>query len=123
MLQSGFSFFVSDSAPPAQWSQSLKPRLTRNDVMSVSDHPLEFILKVSRGAGFTQFGGLPIPVRTTYPLTEHLYKQRRREPWPELGKAMVTPSKSPEEHDSERDREAADRAYELLERFAEQMES
>lgn len=121
MLQSGYGHLAAAS-PASQWSQSLKPRLTRNDIMAVSDHPLEFILKVSRGSGFTQFAGMPIPMRTTYPLTQAQYTARQREPWPKLEKAMVVPTKSPSEHDSEREREVAQRAYQRLEEFVQQME-
>lgn len=109
MLESGFGPFAANGAAPAaaQWSQSLKPRLTRNDIMRVSDHPLEYILKVSRGSGFTQFGGMPIPVRTSYPLTKDLYEERKRMPWPAPSRATVVPEKSPTEHEDERLREAS----------------
>ncbi len=123
MLESGSAHFGEHPSTSVQWSQSLKPRLTRNDVMSVSDHPLEFILKVSRGSGFTQFGGMPIPVRTTYPLTRDLYEQRRNEPWPKLTTAMVAPTKSPRDHEAEREREVAERAYGKFQELVEQMEA
>lgn len=67
------------------WQQSIKPRLTRNDIMSVSDHPNDLVLKVSRGAGYTQFAGMPMTVRTTYPMTRAEYKRRQRAPWPDEG--------------------------------------
>jgi len=81
------------------WQQSLKPRLTRNDIMSASDHPNDLILKVSRGAGYTQFAGMPMVVRTTYAMSEPEYKQRKREPWPEA------PAKPAEEGPSLQERE------------------
>lgn len=65
-------------------AQSLKPRLIRNDILRASDHPLEFILQVSRGSGYTQFGGIPIPVRTTFPHHNSQYKAFMEEPWPSL---------------------------------------
>ena len=37
------------------WAESIKPRLTTNDILRVSDHPQAFILQVSRGSGYTQF--------------------------------------------------------------------
>lgn len=124
MLESGLGGFAGQAMGSAsQWNQSIKPRLTRNDIMAVSDHPLEYILKVSRGAGFTQFAGLPLPVRTTYPLTEELYKQRQRMPWPELGKAMVTSDKSPKQREDEREREVAERTFGRLEEVIERMEA
>ena len=72
-------------AASTSWQQSLKPRLTRNDIMSASDHPNDLVLKVSRGAGYTQFAGMPIVVRTTYPMTRKEYKRRQRAPWPDAG--------------------------------------
>ncbi|MEQ9616819.1 MAG: type IV secretion system DNA-binding domain-containing protein [Phycisphaerales bacterium] len=81
------------------WQQSLKPRLTRNDIMSAADHPHDLILKVSRGAGYTQFAGMPFVVRTTYAMTEEDYKRRRREPWPTDG------APAPEEGPSLQERE------------------
>lgn len=113
---------VGDAAAvPTQWAQSLKPRLTRNDIMAASDHPLEYILKVSRGSGFTQFGGLPIPVRTCYPLTRDDYEARKRMPWPklprELPKRVVQAKESPGERENERERLASQRALTNLEAF------
>jgi hypothetical protein len=63
-------------------SQSLKPRLTSNDILAISDHPLDSILHVSRGSGYTQFAGLPIPVRCTWPMSRADYDARRFAPWP-----------------------------------------
>lgn len=60
------------------WTQALKPRLTTNDILAVGDHPLELIVQVSRGAGYTQHAGLPHRVRTSYPLTWETYAARRR---------------------------------------------
>lgn len=122
MLASGMGS-LDGAGGPLQWTQSLKPRLTRNDIMGVSDHPLECVLKVSRGAGYTQFAGLPIPARMTYPLTSELYTQRKRMPWPELGEAMVVPTKSPDEHEGDRKREAGDLAFGRLENLFERLKA
>lgn len=62
--------------------QAIKPRLTVNDILAISDHPLDSILHVSRGSGLTQFAGLPVPVRCTYPMTEEVYRLRQGEAWP-----------------------------------------
>ena len=80
------------------YAQATKPRLTTNDIYAVTDQPTEFILHVSRGAGYTQFAGLPIMVRTTYPIAKELYDQRSSEPWPEPTDASPPPAElSPQE--------------------------
>lgn len=68
-------------------STTLKSRLTKSDIIRTSDHPQEFILHVSQGSGYTQFGGVPIPVQTRWPIPFGLYKRRSAEPWPALGRA------------------------------------
>jgi len=75
--------FAQSSQTETQ-SQALKPRLIRNDILRASDHPLEFILQVSRGSGYTQFGGIPITVRTTFPHHKSQYDSFLEEPWPSL---------------------------------------
>lgn len=96
-------------------SQGIKPRLMQNDIMAISDHPLDSILQVSRGSGYTQFAGLPIPVRCTWPLTEQRYKALAATPWPtveELGGHGVAMDNDthPESIDRNRDAEAAKHA-------------
>ncbi|GDX98665.1 hypothetical protein LBMAG48_10690 [Phycisphaerae bacterium] len=65
-------------------AQAIKPRLTQNDVMAISDHPLDSILLVSRGSGYTQFAGLPIAVRSVWPLSEAEDATLRTEKWPDI---------------------------------------
>jgi hypothetical protein len=66
----------------------VKPRITKNDIIESGDHPFEYLMLVSQGAGYTQFGGYPIAVRTSYPISRSVYGARREQPWPtkdELG--------------------------------------
>jgi hypothetical protein len=86
------------------WADAIKPRLTRNDVLSASDHPLHFIAQISRGSGYSQFGGLPLPVRSTFPISEAVYRRRSSAPWPDGGPQLAR-SEVPIE-DIERQREA-----------------
>jgi hypothetical protein len=90
----------SGDSGSTSWQQSLKPRLTRTDIMSVSDHPNDLVLKVSRGAGYTQFAGMPMVVRTTYAMSREVYGERKAMPWPSDGAA--DPSKEPSIKDLER---------------------
>ncbi len=99
-------------------TQSLKHRLTLNDIAAASDHPLDSILHVSRGAGYTQFAGLPIVARSTWPISKAEYERRQDAPWPIVEdydeEAVMTPSRSPVEIDRERDQEAADMVYQKM---------
>lgn len=62
--------------------ETISPRLSSQDIQRISDHPNEFLLHVSRGSGFTQFGGLPVPVRTEWPMSEREYERLQSIPWP-----------------------------------------
>lgn len=72
-------------------SFGLKPRLMKNDVITASDHPLEFILHISQGSGYTQFGGVPLPVRTLWPISAQDFAERSSMPWPTLDPAAEDP--------------------------------
>ena len=76
-------FFASNTETESRTEQ-FAPRLAAQDIQRVSDHPSEFLLQVSRGSGFTQFAGLPVPVRTEWPMSESEYKRLSSLPWPEL---------------------------------------
>jgi len=89
-------------------SETLKPRLTRNDVIRASDHPLHFIAHVSRGSGYTQFGGLPIPVRTTWPFTRDIYKKRSSAPWPSPSTDLAQGAQNISDIEKARVKEATD---------------
>ena len=65
-----------------QADSTLKPRLTTNDIFSTGDHPLDFLLHVSRGAGYTQYAGLPIRVRTRWPFPKEHFDAMDSKPWP-----------------------------------------
>ena len=67
----------------------VKPRLSLNDIYSISDDRNQAIMHVSRGSGYTQFGGLAIPVRMTWPMSQALYKERSRRPWPVLNRNVA----------------------------------
>jgi hypothetical protein len=97
----GFSMIGDTQGRNLGFKESLKPRLTANDVIRISDHPLDFILHVSRGSGYTQFGGLPVAVRTSWPIDYQTYCERQNEPWPTLEECapdeLVINTDSPQE--------------------------
>jgi len=99
-------------------SQSLKNRLTVNDILAVSDHPLDSIFHVSRGSGYTQFAGLPITIRCSWPIPLGVYQERQDAPWPSVeqydeGEVIVS-EKSPVDIEYERDREKAEQIHQAL---------
>jgi hypothetical protein len=99
-------------------TESFKSRLTVNDIAAISDHPLELIAHVVRGSGYTQFGGLPLRVRTSWPISEEIYKARSRAPWPTMEEfaldEVIENTRSPKEIDMEAVRELRQRQQELL---------
>ena len=98
-------------------AESLKKRLTANDIIAISDHPLDSIIQISRGSGYSQFGGLPIPIRSTYALHWDQYQARENMDWPE---GPVSDSQSIQEHDAERDRVASKSFAEELMKLGEE---
>ncbi|MEM9410897.1 MAG: hypothetical protein AAGA30_07275, partial [Planctomycetota bacterium] len=85
-------------------------RISQDDILSVTDHPLDFLLQISRGSGYTQFGGLPVRVRSNWALPLKIYLHRmRNETWPsfddyDLNEQQATVGEeSPEEIDRRRD--------------------
>ncbi len=84
------------------------PRLTVNDILLASDHPKQSIVRISRGAGYAQYGGMHFIVESDYHITKRQYESRKNMPWPEgtpgsfdprdddlLGGAPVLRPKSP----------------------------
>lgn len=63
-------------------SEHIAPRLTINDVLLANDHPFRSILRVSRGAGYTQFGGMPVIIESQFHISPEEYDRRKRLPWP-----------------------------------------
>ncbi len=92
-------------------AEFIKTRLTVNDILAASDHPLHSIIQVIRGSGYTQYAGQPIPLCSSWPMPEHTYRRRQREPWPTCEKYELETTKSeltPAEVDREAERRAAE---------------
>jgi len=47
-------------------SEQVVNGFTLNDVSLTSDHPFRSVIRIGRGAGYTQYGGLPVIVGSTY---------------------------------------------------------
>lgn len=75
-------WFLRQRTSATTWNETIKSRLDTNEIARISDHPQEFIAYVSRGSGYTQFGGLPFPVRTDWPIHEETYRKWSNTPLP-----------------------------------------
>lgn len=76
-------------------SEQILPRLTINDILLTNDHPLRSILRISRGAGFTQFGGFPVVIETQYHISGAEYRRRKALTWPAATGAFAPRSDTP----------------------------
>ncbi|MCA9078704.1 MAG: TraM recognition domain-containing protein [Planctomycetaceae bacterium] len=75
----GFDVRVTNSMGA---KQIVAPRLTINDVKLASDDPRKSIALVTRGAGYSQFGGMPVVVESDFHISESEFLSRKHAPWP-----------------------------------------
>jgi hypothetical protein len=76
-------------------SEAIRPRLSAKELLALSDHPKRLLLHVSSGSGYTQFGGLPIPVETDWPISKSIADERASLPWPSSPMPIKAAVKSP----------------------------
>jgi hypothetical protein len=81
--------------PSATFSEEVKPRLSENDILLATDHPFRSVLTVTRGAGYAQYGGLPLIVESRFHIPEQEYRRRRVVPWPGPGGGAFVPRTEP----------------------------
>jgi hypothetical protein len=87
--RSGEYALAGDMQPDApyfdRWTHAIKSKITTNDMLCVTDHPLQAYMDVRSGAGYTQFGGAAIPLQMFHPVRWSDFQKRRDElPWPTL---------------------------------------
>lgn len=63
-------------------AEEIRMRFSTKDVASLSDHPKRLLLHISSGSGYAQFGGLPVPVETDWPISKEVSEARAAMPWP-----------------------------------------
>jgi hypothetical protein len=63
-------------------TEQVVSRFTINDVLLTSDHPFRSFLRISRGAGYAQYGGLPVIIESSYHISQEEYRRRKSLPWP-----------------------------------------
>lgn len=97
-MRSGTYDLTSDEQPDYplfdQWRHGIKPRVTTNDMLRVTDHPLQCYLDIRSGSGYSQFGGAVLPLQMFHPIRLAEFQKRRDiTPWPsreELGMRSTT---------------------------------
>ncbi|BDC49793.1 hypothetical protein F183_A21090 [Bryobacterales bacterium F-183] len=87
-------------------TEQVRPRLSAMELLAISDHPKRLLLHVNGGSGYTQFGGVPIPVETDWPISKTLADLRLTMPWPTLsapsGKTVAISLEDPQDVDLKR---------------------
>ena len=82
------------STQSVSYQERILPRLDINDVVLASDHPQQSILRISRGEGYAQYGGLPFIAQAEYHITEAEYERRKTTPWPEGVAGSFVPTRN-----------------------------
>ena len=83
----GYSRSLNDNDEQTEtWSESEEalPRISLNDLLLMNDHPDHSILRIGRGEGYAQYGGMPVIIETNYHISPEVYKERRNMKWPGL---------------------------------------
>lgn len=74
------------------------PRLTTNDILLATDHPMKSVVKITRGDGYAQYGGMPFIVEHEFHITAEEYENRKAFRWPEPDEGMlVADSRDPDD--------------------------
>lgn len=73
-------------------SEFIAPRLSINDIKLASDDPRRSIALITRGAGYSQFGGMPIVVESDFHISEQEFLRRKNSPWPGVEEGSFVPA-------------------------------
>lgn len=65
-----------------QKTEQRAARVGINEVLLTSDNPDSSFVKLSRGAGYAQYGGMVTEVQSDYHITQAEYERRKSLPWP-----------------------------------------
>ena len=77
------------------YQETIVPRLADNDILLASDHPRQSIVRISRGAGYAQYGGLPFITESNFHITQKQYEDRKATPWPDASNGAFVPGARP----------------------------
>lgn len=76
--------------PTVEVAERERPRLTRNEILAVSAHPLRAFVRSRADSGLTQYAGQWTVIECEYPVPFDEYKARSETPWPTEHPACVT---------------------------------
>lgn len=89
----GRAFPRGDFDPPlATIGERERLRLSRNEILSVSAHPLRGFVRSRTDSGLTQYAGQWTAIECEFPTTPEEYKARSETPWPTEHPSCVTVS-------------------------------
>lgn len=74
-------------------SERILPRLSLNDVLLTSDHEKQSFVRISRGAGYAQYGGMPIRVEADFHITRKEHERRKATAWPSAEPGTFVPER------------------------------
>jgi hypothetical protein len=77
-------------------SESVMPRLSANDLLLAGDHPKRSIIKLTRGEGYFQCGGMPLVVESDFHISKEEYQRRKAFPWPDARPGTFVPRDFPQ---------------------------
>jgi hypothetical protein len=76
--------------PTANIAERERPRLTRNEILAVSAHPLRGFVRSRMDSGLTQYAGQWTAIECEFPTTLEEYKARSETPLPTEHPSCVT---------------------------------
>ncbi len=87
---------VNDRGATTSTSRTVRdfvaPRLTKNDIKLVSDDDRKSVVLINRGAGYAQYGGMPVIIESDFHISAEAYQERKNTPWPSADVGTFVPS-------------------------------
>jgi len=79
----------NEVAQSETFSQRVRPKLRLEDIQKVFNRQGGFILWIRRGAGLSDYEGLPVPAQGVFTMSFQEYCRRRDKPWP-IAHGLIT---------------------------------
>jgi TraM recognition site of TraD and TraG len=70
--------------------EQFRPRLTKDEILAISAHPLRGLVRSRTDSGLTQYAGRWTEIECEFPTTEKEYEDRMQTPWPAEHPSCVT---------------------------------
>lgn len=95
MTNRSTSYGTQGSTESIGTTEVILPRLNINEILQIGDDPDLSIVRLTRGAGYAQFGGMPTVVRSSFHISKEEYERRKAFRWPKLESGMFIPADVP----------------------------